>query len=232
MSRKILELFAGSRSIGRAAEALGFEVFSTDIKAFQDIDYVTDILEIDLSKIPFVPDCIWGSPLCTGFSIASIGKNWTGGKKAYIPKSKNAHLSIALSKKNIEIIEHFLKLNPNLIYFMENPRGMMRHMGYVKKFLERTGGQRHTIWYCKYGDDRGKPTDIFTNSKTWIPREVCKNYQYDKDGNVIDRHCHHQEARRGAKTGTQGRKNNHERSKIPWELCVTAMYSLLQEEHH
>lgn len=32
---RILELFAGSKSIGKAAEQLGFEVFSSDINAFE-----------------------------------------------------------------------------------------------------------------------------------------------------------------------------------------------------
>jgi hypothetical protein len=44
---KILELFAGSRSIGKEAEALGHEVFSVDIEAFEGIDYVTDIMDFD-----------------------------------------------------------------------------------------------------------------------------------------------------------------------------------------
>ena len=48
---------------------------------------------------------------------------------------------------------------------------------------------------------------------------MCRNYKYDKEGNIIDKHCHHESARRGSKTGTQGKKGSYERSKIPLELC-------------
>ena len=73
---KILELFAGSRSIGKEAEALGHEVFSVDIEAFEGIDYVTDIMDFDYMNVPFIPDMIWASPPCTSFSVASIGRHW------------------------------------------------------------------------------------------------------------------------------------------------------------
>ena len=87
---------------------------------------------------------------------------------------------------------------------------------------------RHTVWYCKYGDDRAKPTDIWTNSKEWIPRPMCRNYKYDKEGNIINKHCHHESARRGAKTGTQGKKGSYNRSKIPQELCEEVLKSIIK----
>ena len=91
---------------------------------------------------------------------------------------------------------------------------MLRHMEWMQEF------KRHTVWYCKYGDDRAKPTDIWTNSDTWKPRPMCKNFKYNKEtGEIIDKHCHHESARRGAKTGTQGKKGSYNRSKIPNELC-------------
>ena len=34
-----------------------------------------------------------------------------------------------------------------------------------------------------------------------------------------NKNCHHEEAPRGSRTGTQGLKDNYERSKIPYELC-------------
>lgn len=199
---KILELYAGSRSIGKVAEKLGYKVFSSDINDFEKIDYVIDILDFDCSKVPFIPDMIWASPPCTGFSVASLGYHWTGGHRAYIPKTDTAKLGIRMAKKTLEIINHFQKLNPNLVWFIENPRGLLRKMPFMQEFI------RHTVTYCQYGDNRMKPTDIWTNSQTWIPRPVCKNG--DK--------CHIS-APRGSKTGTQGLKNDYERSKNPPKLC-------------
>ena len=77
----------------------------------------------------------------------------------------------------------------------------MRKMGAVEYL------NRHTITYCRYGDNRMKPTDIWTNLP-WTPRPMCKNGMP----------CH-EAAPRGSKTGTQGLKGAYERSKIPYELC-------------
>ena len=63
-----------------------------------------------------------------------------------------------------------------------------------------------------------KPTDIWSNNiydmfnlTGWIPKEPCF---------AGNKKCHHEEAPRGSKTGTQGLKNNYERSKIPRQLCL------------
>ena len=69
----VLELFAGSRSIGIVAEQMGMNVFSSDIMPFKDINYVTDILNFDCNNIPYPIDIVWASPPCTYFSVASIG---------------------------------------------------------------------------------------------------------------------------------------------------------------
>ena len=207
---KVLELFAGSRSIGNAAESLGFEVFSSDIKNFEGIDYVVDILNFDTNKVPFKPDIIWASPPCTYFSVASIGKHWN---EDHTPKSKNALIGVSYVSKTLEIIK---TLKPNK-WYLENPRGKLRKLQVVK------GLPRTTVWYCTYGDKRAKPTDIWSNNifslfnvDGWRPKPECFN------GN---QNCHHEFAPRGSQTGTQGLKGNYDRSKIPNELCFEILKS-------
>lgn len=204
---KILELFAGSRSIGKAAEQLGLQVYSSDINAFKDINYVSDILQFDVSKVPFIPDVIWASPPCTFFSVASIGKHWNIDNT---PKTENAKLGVTIVQKTIEIIKYFKELNPNIIYFIENPRGKLRKLP-VSNYFDK----RHTVTYCQYGDKRMKPTDIWTNSENWKPRGMCKNGD----------NCH-VSAPRGSQTGTQGMANAYEKSKIPEELCKEILISI------
>jgi hypothetical protein len=203
---KVLELFAGSRSVGKIAEELGMEVFSSDLIAFEGIHYPISILDFDVTKVPFKPDVIWASPPCTGFSVAAIGHHWMGGKGAYIPKTDTAKLGIELVKKTLEIIEHF---QPTY-WFMENPRGVLRKLDVVK------GLKKNSVTYCQYGDERMKPTDIWTNSDEWVPKPMCKN------GDPC-----HVAAPRGSRTGTQGRANAYERSKIPEELCREILKSCI-----
>jgi hypothetical protein len=203
---KVLELFAGSRSIGKVADRLAFDVYSSDIEQFGGIDYVTDIMDFNVTKIPFKPDIIWASCPCTSFSVAAIGKNWTKVGDDYIPKNPRAEFGLKLVQKTLEIIEHF---NPTY-FFIENPRGMLRKMP-IMADLPRQG-----VTYCQYGDTRMKPTDIWTNSTKWIPRPMCKN------GDPC-----HVAAPRGSKTGTQGLKGSYERSKIPEDLCYEILKSCI-----
>ena len=51
---KVLELFAGTRSIGKAFEAHGHEVFSVEWdNQFADIDLYKNILDISVEEILF-----------------------------------------------------------------------------------------------------------------------------------------------------------------------------------
>tara|TARA_Y100001963_G_scaffold75352_1_gene104618 strand:+ start:4078 stop:4737 length:660 start_codon:yes stop_codon:yes gene_type:complete len=207
---KVLELFAGSRSFSKVAEEFGHETYTSDLQPFDDIDQVCDIFDFDIDKmIKYFgkPEIVWCSPPCQAFSVASISTHWTGGHRAYIPKTEKAKTSIKILNKMMSIINI---INPKY-WYIENPRGVMRKVSPMVELKE----YRNTIWYCQYfgkGDSikRAKPTDIWTNDKNWTPRPVCKN------GNPL---CDHERAPRGSRTGTQGLKNNYERSKVPAELC-------------
>lgn len=203
----VLELFAGSRSVGNIADKEGHNVFSVDWQPFEKIDLAIDIEQLKIEDIHFIPDCVWASPDCTTYTIAAISTHRNGVE----PKTEYAKKCDRVNQHFISLIKKWLIINPDMVFFIENPRGMLRKMPFMQEF------NRHTVWYCQYGDDRAKPTDIWTNSNTWIPKPVCHN------GN---KNCHHQPAPRGSKTGTQGRKGSYERSKIPGELIEEILNSI------
>jgi len=207
--KKLVELFAGSRSVGKVGDRLGLKVFSVDWTPYENIDLVIDVEDMKIDDVPFIPDVVWASPDCTTYSIAACS---THRNNSIEPKTDYAKKCDNVNQHFISLIHEWLELNPKLVFFIENPRGMLRKMPWMQRF------KRHTIWYCQYGDDRAKPTDVWTNSETWVPRPQCKN------GN---KNCHHQPAPRGSKTGTQGRKGSYDRSIIPEQLCEEILTSIL-----
>lgn len=200
---KVLELFAGTRSIGKAFEAKGHEVFSIEWdKQHADIDWYADISTItadDIIERFGKPDVIWASPDCTTYSIAAISKHRTKEDSGNLaPKSEYA---IQCDNTNQNVLKLISDLNPKY-FFIENPRGGMRKMDFMADI------PRYTVTYCQYGDTRMKPTDIWSNHPDPKFKPMCKN------GDPC-----HIAAPRGSKTGTQGIKGSVLRSVIPAELC-------------
>ena len=182
----------------------GYETYSVEWdKKFKNITLYDDVNNLTKDKIielcGGVPDVIWASPDCTTYSIAGIShhrrKDYDGN---LVPISDYAKFC---DKTNQHVINLIKELNPKF-YFIENPRGGMRKM----KFMQ--GLPRYTVTYCQYGDNRMKPTDIWTNHPDPKFKPACKNG--DK--------CH-VSAPRGSATGTQGIKGSKDRSRIPPQLC-------------
>lgn len=200
---KVLELYAGTRSIGKAFEEAGHEVFSVDWdRQHENIDLYIDINELTAEMVLEKfgqPDIIWASPDCTTYSVAAISKHRR--------KEDNGNLrgisdyAIQCDLTNEHTLQLIQSLNPSY-YYIENPRGGLRKMDFMQEL------SRYTVTYCQYGDTRMKPTDIWTNHPSPNFKPICKN----------GAPCH-VSAPRGSKTGTQGLKNKVDRSIIPKELC-------------
>lgn len=200
---KVLELFCGTKSISNAFAARGHEVFTVDWeKDFAptlcvDIGTLTAERVIDLCG--GIPDVIWASPDCTTYSVMAISKHRRkepdGNLAAVTEYAKQCDMI------NAHVVSLIKELNPRF-WFIENPRAGMRKMDFMQ------GLPRYTVTYCKYGDTRMKPTDIWTNhpAPSFIP--PCKNG--DK--------CH-EPAPRGSRSGTQKINGARERSRIPKLLC-------------
>jgi len=200
---RVLDLFAGTGSATQPFEDAGHEVIKVEMNEQFDADLHADISltsPTDLRQLGTGGDYdfVWASPPCTAFSVASIGHHWTGGHRAYVPKTEFARYSINLVWHTLRLINAATKHDGH--YVIENPRGVLRKLGPVQ------GLDRSTVWYCQYGDARAKPTDLWHNLPITWQALACKNGNPD-----------HEPAPRGAKTGTQGLSKT-ERSMVPYAL--------------
>lgn len=201
---KILDLFAGRGGALRRklVEARGHEYVTVDFDSRFENSIVADILELTAQRLGYF-DFIWASPPCEAFSVASIGHHWTGGSRQYVPKTEHAAYSQALVIATVKLI---LDIYPRKGFLIENPRGVLRKLPPVCNL------PRHTVSYCRYGDTRMKPTDLWGSVPGWEPRPMCKNGNPD-----------HEAAPRGAKTGTQGLADAADRAIVPWALWAEVL---------
>lgn len=200
---KVLDLFCGTKSIANAFEAKGHEVYTIDWDESFNPSLSADIGTLTAQDIiglcGGVPDVIWASPDCTTYSVAAISRHRRRDADGNLtPISDYAKRCDEVNKHLIELIK---ELNPRF-WFIENPRAGLRTMSFMKDL------PRYTVTYCQYGENRQKPTDIWTNHKNPQFKPPCKP----------GAPCH-EAAPRGSRTGTQALKNSVERSKIPILLC-------------
>ena len=200
LEQKTAELFAGTKSFSNVADKYGYDTWTTDNNPEFNCTLIGDILTDEIKKQVwervFVSSTIWMSPVCITLSMAAGNTHWNADRS---PKTEAAVQGKQFLDFCWEIAEYCIKHDK--IFFIENPRARARW------FLPAE--YRKTVWYCQYGDTRAKPTDIWTNLPNWTPK-TCHNFRKNQP-----KHCHHEAAPRGSKTGTQGLKGNMERSVIP-----------------
>ena len=199
----ILELFAGTRAISNAFEQRGGVAYTVEWSAqFKGISLYEDVAKLTKEKIIQLcggaPDVIWASPDCSTYSVAAISHH----------RRKNGNTLEAITDyakqcdaTNRHVVELIRELQPKY-WFIENPRGGLRKMDFMQ------GLPRYTVTYCQYGEQRMKPTDIWTNHPNPKFKPAC--HYGDK--------CHIS-APRGSRTGTQGIKGSIDRSRIPQQLA-------------
>jgi len=235
---QVLDLFSGLEGWSAPFRERGHDVVTLDLDPKFGADHQVDFLTVDsLESLERSGrfDIVLASPPCDTFSTGSFRHHWrcettclrcarpmerVGGERwdhpenghlplperpyTFSPKTGQAKVGQALVLHTLALIEDY---EPK-IWVMENPRALMRKI-VPDEFI------RTTVTWCQYGDTVMKPTDLWGGFPPGFEARSCKN------GDPC-----HEAAPRGAKTGTQGKKDAAARGKIPYglalEVCLAA----------
>lgn len=208
----LLELFSGSKTVSTIAESLNYTTFSIDSEAKFKPSLVKDISKLSLKDIPGQKSIsiVWASIPCTQYSILNLANHWdkivySHRKYYYIPKTKEAKQAAQLLEKTIWLIN---SINPDY-YFIENPRGALRHMPQI-----RFAPVRHEISYSDFGLDIYKPTDIFTNCQFLKLPKITRSVGISFPSSVIKM------------------TNAYERSKVPSQLIQSILTQIQNHDNN
>jgi hypothetical protein len=195
---KFMEIFSGSGRLGLEAERRGFDVTSLDNCQKHHPTICCDILEWEPTNEHI--DWLHSSPPCTEFSSS---------KTKGVRKLEYAD---SLVRRTLEIIDHYQKINPQLIVTIENVgTGLLPRRGIIP--LDRFPLTKITM--CSYGADWRKPTAIWTNlGAHWNPPPMCK---WDCQSVIPGTRHHKCVAERGDQRG--GSHKEQDLYSFPLPLC-------------
>lgn len=153
---KILELFCGTKSIGKIFEKHGHEVISVDVEEKFNPTILIDILNFDYKQFEVGEfNYIHASPPCVDYSRCN---------SALPHKVLRLDYFDSLVKKTLDIIDY---LNPKY-WTMENPQtGTLKD----RPFMIEKNLPFFDIDYCRYGFGYKKRTRIWSNID--FPNTLC-----------------------------------------------------------
>ena len=163
---RLLELFSGTGSIGKAFRARGWEVVSVDCDAKMQPTIVADIGTFDYKMLGGYFDAVWCSPPCTQYSIA----------RSHAKTPRGIEGADRLVRRCRDIIAYFQPF----AYFIENP-----HSGLLKRRDVVSDLPYVVVDYCQYGWPYRKRTIIFTNATGQRWTRLC---EHDCDASDGKRH--------------------------------------------
>ena len=204
---RMLELLAGTGSVGNVFKDHGWEVVSLDRDLPADIN--CDILDWDYQNA-FPPNhfhFVWASPPCTEYSRAkTVG-------------TRKIEESNRVVQQTLDILNYF---QPPSGWVMENPQtGLLKNQDCV------VGVPYFDIDYCKYGMPYRKRTRLWNSLTNFTPRPLCVR----DCGSIREDGKHKEAAQRGTRpTQGGGREPNHQHQRqlyrVPSELVEDIIASL------
>jgi len=196
----LLELFAGTHSMGKAFREAGWEAYSVDIDPACGATWTGDVREFSIDLLPRRPDMIWASPCCTHYSRART--------KAKTPRDLEWADSLVAAALRIQAACGCPML-------LENP-----HSGLLKTRDVLRGTEFTVLDFCMYHDGRSahaarKRTAIWMVGCTFRPaRPLCNKNCGHCVGNR-----HAERAQQGSAPGCPTRRSLAQLHAIPPLLC-------------
>lgn len=204
---KVLDLFSGTGGWSDPWLACRHDVVRVELDP--DLAERTGAIVHDITDVPGLigrlegwrPDVILSSPPCNSFSTMTMGRMWTPDGE---PKHPTAVLGRAAVEATLRLI---VALDPDY-FVIENPRARLRSLPLL------AGIPRVTVWYCRFGEQRAKPTDLWYRLPRALERQLDDPRYRCANGNPD-----HLAAPRGSSTGTQGGFTREESYRIPQPLA-------------
>jgi len=223
MTKRLLELFCGTKSVGKVFETAGYEVVSLDYNKKFNATHTEDFLTWNYQQYP--PDyfdVIWSSPDCRTWSLASGGK-YRLLKEIYGRNNEYQQQTDIGTNMILRLIE-LLKYFNCKAWFIENPKALLRHFPPLNTFIKDINGYRSLVYYGNY-DDWGFPkaTDLWSNLPIWTNETAP---QFDASYYYIRHHNHNGKDKKYFKKFW---RTPEERSKIPHSL-INRLRLLIKDE--